>query len=585
MITAGIDMGSKTVKVVILKDGGIIGKAMTLAGFEAGVAAEEAFATALKDAGVSREDIEAIVATGAGRRSAPYTKREITEVGAGTKGASHLYPGTRTVIDVGAEEGRAIRCGDNGKVIDFALNEKCAAGAGAFTESMSRALEVPIEDLGALSLKSTRAIPMNAQCAVFAESEVVTLVHAKTSKEDIARAVHDAIASRIVSLARKVGFEPDVVLIGGVAHNKGFVDSLERALECKIIIPENHDYIGAYGAALTAVEIGPMELSWETQVADKTLEKEIGQTAELPDTTAAVLPDEDKKTEYWRWEESHWFNEDINWKEGTIITAGVDVGSVSSQTVIMVDGELYAYSNMRTGSSSPDSAHKATAWAMEGTGMTLDDIGFVIGTGYGRVNVPFSNKAITEIACHARGANFMYGPTVRTVLDMGGQDCKVIRCDERGKVTAFAMNDKCAAGTGRGMEVFADLLAIPINDVGKMSLDVEEEPQPVSSTCVVFAKSEATGLLREGWQKSKVLAAYCSAMAHRIVTLLEQVGIEKEFAITGGIAKNIGVVKRLCDEIKTESLKTEYDTQIAGALGAALFAQNLLKKKLAKAET
>ncbi len=286
----------------------------------------------------------------------------------------------------------------------------------------------------------------------------------------------------------------------------------------------------------------------------------------------------EEKKEYWRWLESRWHDQDKDWKKAKVITAGVDVGSVSSQTVIMLDGELYAYSNMRTGSDSPDSALRATNWALEGTGMKIDDIHYCIGTGYGRVNVPFAHKTITEIACHARGGNFMYGPTVKTVLDMGGQDCKAIHCDERGKVTAFLMNDKCAAGTGRGMEVFADLLAISINDVGEMSLDVEEEPQPVSSTCVIFAKSEATGLLKEGWPKNKVLAAYCSAMAHRVITLLERVGVEKDFAITGGIAKNIGVVKRLEDEIGIKALKPKLDTQIAGGIGAALFAKGLWEK-------
>jgi bzd-type benzoyl-CoA reductase Q subunit len=285
--------------------------------------------------------------------------------------------------------------------------------------------------------------------------------------------------------------------------------------------------------------------------------------------------------EYWRWKEYRWHDENKDWRNGKLVTAGVDVGSVSSQAVVVVDGELYAFSNMRTGSDSPGSAKKAMDWALEETGMKLDALGFVVGTGYGRVNVPFSDKAITEIACHARGANYMYGPTVRTVLDMGGQDCKVIRCDQRGKVDAFAMNDKCAAGTGRGMEVFADLLAIPIEEVGELSFEVDEEPPPVSNTCVLFAKSEATGLLREGWPKSKVLAAYCSAMARRVVTLLDQVGIEKEFAITGGMAKNIGVVKRLEKEINIKALPAKFDTQIAGALGGALFAQNLLKKRLA----
>jgi benzoyl-CoA reductase subunit D len=254
MITAGIDMGSKTIKVVVLRDGRIIGKAMILAGFESQQAAEQAFATALEEASITGEEVERTAATGAGRKYAPRAQRAVSEVAGDAKGVHKLYPNARTVIDVGAEEGRAIRCNQEGKVLDFALNEKCAAGAGAFTEAMSRALEVKIEDLGPMSLTSENAIPMNAQCAVFAESEVVSLLHQKTPKEDIARAVHDAIASRIVSLARKVGFEPEVVLIGGVAQNKGFVDSLERALECQVMVPEDPEYIGAFGAALAATE-------------------------------------------------------------------------------------------------------------------------------------------------------------------------------------------------------------------------------------------------------------------------------------------------------------------------------------------
>ncbi len=289
-----------------------------------------------------------------------------------------------------------------------------------------------------------------------------------------------------------------------------------------------------------------------------------------------------EKKEFWRWKEYRWHDESMDAKDADIVSAGVDIGSVSSQAVIMLDGKLYAFSNQRTGFDSPESANQAIAWAMEGTGMELKDLHFTVGTGYGRVNVPFADKAITEIACHARGGNFMYGPTVRTILDMGGQDCKAIRCDERGKVEAFLMNDKCAAGTGRGMEVFADLLSIPIDEVGDMSLSVEEEPEPVSSTCVVFAKSEASALLREGWPKNKVLAAYCSAMAHRVVTLLERIEVKEGFAITGGIAKNSGVVKRLEKELKLQALQSKYDSQIAGALGGALFAQALETKRRKK---
>jgi bzd-type benzoyl-CoA reductase Q subunit len=286
-----------------------------------------------------------------------------------------------------------------------------------------------------------------------------------------------------------------------------------------------------------------------------------------------------EKQEFWRWTEYNWRHPEMNPDEAEVVTGGVDVGSVSTQAAIMADGELYAFASMRTGFSSPDSALKSMQWAMEGTGLTLDDLRFCVGTGYGRVNVPFAQRAITEIACHARGANYIYGSSVRTVLDMGGQDCKCIRCDEKGKVTAFLMNDKCAAGTGRGLEVIADLLSIPVEEMGDLSLDIEKEPPVVSSACVVFAKSEALGLLREGWTKAEVLASYHAAMAQRLINLINRIGMEEDFAITGGIAKNAGIVTRLKREFGVEPLTSEYDAQSAGAIGAALIAHDLLLKQ------
>jgi benzoyl-CoA reductase subunit A len=283
-------------------------------------------------------------------------------------------------------------------------------------------------------------------------------------------------------------------------------------------------------------------------------------------------------TEYFRWTENTWVNPDKDWRKADTLVAGIDVGSVSSQAVVLADDEIYCYRNTRTGSNSPDSAHRALNDALDGTGIKQDDLQFVVGTGYGRVNIPMAKKAITEIACHARGANYMGGTSIKTILDMGGQDLKGIHCDERGKVTQFLMNDKCAAGTGRGMEVMAELLQVPITEVGQMSLEVDEEPEPVSSTCVIFAKSEAIGLLRSGWTKNMVLAAYCSAMAHRVVGLLERIGIERDFTITGGISKNIGVTSRILKELSVESVHLEPDPQIAGGLGAALFARDLLLK-------
>ncbi len=288
---------------------------------------------------------------------------------------------------------------------------------------------------------------------------------------------------------------------------------------------------------------------------------------------------EKKKREFWRWPESNWKDPDTDWKRARYVSVGIDVGSVSSQAVIMADGRVFAYANMRTGSDSPNSARNALNRALERTDMVEDRMDYCVGTGYGRVNVPFADRSITEIACHARGANFIYGPRVRTVLDVGGQDIKAIQCDEKGRVANFLMNDKCAAGTGRGMEVFSDLLAIPVDEVGDLSFQYEgEEPAAVSSTCVVYAKSEATGLLHKGWSKEQVLAAYCKAMAERIYSLLDRMGVNPEFAVTGGMAKNRGVMDRLMPLIGLERMTTKWDPQIAGAVGAALFGYAMCQK-------
>jgi benzoyl-CoA reductase subunit D len=255
MTTVGIDLGAKNTKVVILRDNEILATASVLSGFDQKASADEAINNAVNDAGMSRDDIKYITATGAGVDAITFANETVTEISANARGVFTVFPSVRTVIDVGAEEGRAIRLRDDGKVMDFGINEKCAAGAGAFTEAMARALEVDLEKMGEMSLKSTKAVPMNAQCTIFAESEVVSLIHQKTPKQDIIRAVHDAIADRITSMARRVGIEKEVALIGGVANNIGFVDSMKRNLGFDLLVPKDPvvpEFISAYGAALIA---------------------------------------------------------------------------------------------------------------------------------------------------------------------------------------------------------------------------------------------------------------------------------------------------------------------------------------------
>ncbi|TET56060.1 CoA activase [Candidatus Bathyarchaeota archaeon] len=256
MITAGVDIGAKYVKIVLLKDK-VLHRAKDVVGFDVCKSATTLFEDVLNKTGLSRVNVEKVGATGMGKNEIYHkppidASSTISEVFADAAGALYLLPSVRTVIDVGAEEGRGIRLGENGKVKDFVINERCAAGAGTFVETMARALEVGVDDMGPLSLKSTKAIPMNAQCAVFAESEVVSLIHSRVTKEDIARAIHDAMAGRIASMVLRVGVEEDVLLVGGVALNSGFLPSLKKELNTEIIVPEFPEYAGALGAALIA---------------------------------------------------------------------------------------------------------------------------------------------------------------------------------------------------------------------------------------------------------------------------------------------------------------------------------------------
>ncbi len=255
MITAGIDCGAKNTQAIILQEGQIIGKAMLATGYDQEKAAEESLTKAAKDAGIAKDDVQKIFATGSGRTSLKVADDTVSEIKAMAKGAHFTFPNARTVIDIGAEEGRAAKIDEQGNVVDFAINEKCAAGAGAFIEGMARALDVTVEEMGPLCLQSDKQIPMNAQCVIFAESDVVNLIHANTEKPEISKAIHDAIASRIASIIRRIGINEDIVMLGGVGYNPGFIDALQRELKIdSLYIPDEPEYGAAVGAAILAAE-------------------------------------------------------------------------------------------------------------------------------------------------------------------------------------------------------------------------------------------------------------------------------------------------------------------------------------------
>jgi benzoyl-CoA reductase subunit D len=257
MIAAGIDCGAKNTKTVILKDGKIIGRGMVLTGFDQARSVKDSLDMAIEAAGITREDLAHIGGTGSGAQAITEADIQVNDIKAIAAAAHFFFPKARTVADLGAEGGRAAKIDDAGRVVDFATNEKCAAGAGAFIEAMARALETTLEQMGPLALSSQEAIQINAQCCIFAESEVIGLIHAQTEKKDISKAIHDAMASRIASMIRRIGVNPDVVMLGGVAYNPGFVAALKRELALDDVwTPDFPEYGAAVGAAVVASQTG-----------------------------------------------------------------------------------------------------------------------------------------------------------------------------------------------------------------------------------------------------------------------------------------------------------------------------------------
>jgi benzoyl-CoA reductase subunit D len=247
-----MDLGTQRVQVVVVKDGIVVGRTLAFSGFDPTKAAEQAVDEALKHANLKLADVNHFSATGSAMDIAPFADSKVSMMSADAKAGVFLVHKARTIIDVGAEEARAVKCDEKGIMVDFVLNERCAAGAGAFIEAMARALEVKMEDMGPLALKAERASPINASCVIFGESDVVSLIHRQESKPEIARAVYDAMADRVSSMIHRLGINPEVILVGGVAKDPGFVASLNRKLGLTVVIPEYPEYVGALGAALIA---------------------------------------------------------------------------------------------------------------------------------------------------------------------------------------------------------------------------------------------------------------------------------------------------------------------------------------------
>ncbi|MFT8889647.1 MAG: acyl-CoA dehydratase activase [Ethanoligenens sp.] len=250
---AGVDVGSLGTKTVILVDGKIAGHSLIRTGINSVENGETGLQKALEDANLKREDLKFVVGTGYGRISAPYADKAVTEITCHAKGANYLHPATRTIVDMGGQDCKAIRIDAKGNVLDFAMNDKCAAGTGRFLEVMANVFKVDISQLGELALKATKVLPVSSTCTVFAESETVSLLARGEKAENIIIGIHHAIANRINGMFSRVGIESDVFFSGGVAKNVGMRKALEDVLHVRLAQPkEDPQLVGAIGAAVIA---------------------------------------------------------------------------------------------------------------------------------------------------------------------------------------------------------------------------------------------------------------------------------------------------------------------------------------------
>jgi (R)-2-hydroxyacyl-CoA dehydratese activating ATPase len=261
--------------------------------------------------------------------------------------------------------------------------------------------------------------------------------------------------------------------------------------------------------------------------------------------------------------------------------AGVDIGSTMTKVVLMdKSSNLLSTIKGPTGPEYRQLANEVMRQALEQASLQIDDISYIVATGYGRLNVPFADRQITELSCHARGVSSLF-TNVRTAIDIGGQDAKCMKIDN-GRLISFVMNDKCAAGTGRFLEVTAATLGIKLEDMGDISLKATQKIQ-ISNLCTIFAQQEVVALLSRGEKVENILAGLHDALASRVAALARRLGIEPDLVLTGGVAKNTGMVRAMKENLGCEIFVPE-EPLLTGALGAAILAKEIYTKAMAASE-
>lgn len=559
---AGVDVGSTLTKVVVY-DGALL--ATTIGRTEADyvAAAARLLGEALERAGRGPERLGYVVATGYGRRRVPFADREITEITCHARGVRELFPAARTIIDIGGQDAKGIKLGPAGRVVNFAMNDKCAAGTGRFLEVMAAALGLSLEELGARGLDAGAGVSISSVCTVFAQQEVGERLAEGVPLVEVLAGLHAALASRIDRMVRRLRVEPEVVLTGGGARNPTLVRALQERLGVGVLIPGDPLVTGALGAALLAreaVDVG--EWGRGPRWPDALRAVRSGAGAREGGARGAAVGARGARPIEGRFELS------CPGTSAGAPTAGVDLGSLFAKAAV-VEGPRVSFAVVRSEGSYLAAAEEALGRALRGAGIARERLGGAAVTGVGAARLR-GFRPENEISAAARGIAALC-PEADGLIDIGGQSTRVVRLGPGGSVRNFTVSGQCAAGSARLLEVIAHVLGVEVAEVAGLGFGARR-PAALSGACAVFAETEAISLLAQGVAREDLVAGLHRSLAAKIVALARGAGAARVWGLAGGGARDAGLLAELRGALGTVLVPPE--PLVVAAVGAALLASD-----------
>ncbi len=560
---AGIDVGSTLTKVVVA-NGRVLASATGRTEVDYVGAAARLLADALERAGEAPARLGYVVATGYGRRRLPFADREITEITCHARGVREVLPGARTIIDIGGQDAKGIKLGPSGKVVNFAMNDKCAAGTGRFLEVIAASLGLTIDELGRRGLGGASPASISSVCTVFAEQEVSQRLAEGATVEDVLAGLHVALASRVHRMVKSLGVEPPVVLTGGCARNAALLEALQERLGIPLTTPPEPLLTGALGAAALAADA---VARGEARTNGDHLEA-LARDAEQ--AGRGVVEDRARRRIFSAHARAAPYALDGQFAlppggpAPSGPAGGIDAGALFTKAVV-VHGDRVSFAVLRTEGNHAEVAARALERAAGVAGIPTSALAGITATGLGAGKLSGARES-SDVTCLAAGVARLV-PDASQAIDIGGHGTRVIRIGPGGTVKGFVVSGQCAAGSARILEVMAHLLGLELDRLGEVSLS-SREPAPFSAGCAVFAETEAITLLTRGTASRDLLAGLHRSMAAKILAMARAGGTPRVVAVAGGGARDTGLVAQLRGGV--ERLAVPPEPLVVAALGAAL---------------